>query len=430
MARALGFVARAQDDIDLEAVESFVRCAMLAAGARALEAFLAEALRDEERPVCALRHAPRPMRLDRRRSKGLQTILGPVRLTRGRFVCPVCGAVRYPADEALGVAGTGFSPGARRMMARAGAKESFAEAAEDLAVYADLEVDAKEVERVAEATGRVVDAWMAREGARARLVPPDGEEIDTFYVSFDGTGVPMRPEELTQTRGKAPGGKARTREVKLGCVFTQTGLDEDGRPVRDAASTSYVGAIEPSVEFGHRIHAEAMRRGMTRARRVAVLTDGAAYNKTIIDEHFPHATRILDLYHAREHLADFIRDAARRDLGGEEHAACRALLDAGQVEPLLERMRTLVPRSGPRRKEGQKEIAYFRTNACAMRYDEFRAQGLFIGSGVVEAGCRTVIAQRTKRSGMFWSVKGANAIIALRCCLASGRTEQFYEDTA
>lgn len=411
-------------------MEFFVRSAMLKAGAKVLEAFLESALRDQQAPVCDRNHLARNMHSTGKREKTIHTILGSARMRRSRYVCPVCGLVRYPADEALGVAGTGFSPGTRRMMARMGAKQSFAESAEDLEVLADLKVDAKDVERVAESTGDVVDEWMTHQGAVARLMPPEHEEIETCYVSFDGTGVPMRAEELTQTRGKAPDGKAKTREVKLGCVFTQTGLDDKGRPVRDPASTTYVGAIEKSVEFGHRIHAEAMRRGMAGAKRVVVITDGAAYNRTIINEHFPHAIRILDLYHAREHLAEFMKDTARRALDGAEHIASRALLDTGQIEPLLERMQALVPRSGPRRKQGMKQIQYFRTNAHAMRYAEFREMGLFVGSGVIEAGCRTLIGQRLKRSGMFWSVKGANDIIALRCCFASGRFEQFWEDAA
>ena len=362
--------------------------------------------------------------------KTIQTILGPVAFDRSVYVCDLCGRTRYPGDELLGVSGTGFSPGARRMMARMGAKESFAESADDLEVLADMKVDAKDVERVAESTGSVVDEWMAREGAVARLMPPEEEKTDTLYVSFDGTGVPMRRADLKQTRGKGPDGKAQTREVKLGCVFTQTALDERGRPVRDEASTTYVGAIEPSVDFGHRIHAEAMRRGMAGARRVVVITDGAGYNKSIIDEHFPHATRVLDLYHAREHLAEFVKDNARIGLDDPLHHECRALLDAGDVGALTARMQSLLPRSGPRHQEGMKQIRYFHNNTHAMRYREFREMDLFVGSGVIEAGCKSVIGQRLKRSGMFWSVKGANAIIALRCCFASGRFEQFWEDAA
>ena len=419
-----------ENDLDLEAVEFFVRSSMLKAGAKALEAFLEFALGEEEPPVCGKNHLPKTMRNTGKREKKIHSILGSSSLRRTRYVCPVCGAVRYPADEALGVVGTGFSPGARRMMARAGAKESFAESAEDLEVFADLKVDAKDVERVAENTGRVVDDWMAREGAKARLMPPEEEEIETLYASFDGTGVPMRRAELEQTRGKGPDGKAKTREVILGCVFTQTGLDDAGRPVRDEASTTYVGAIENSVDFGHRLHSEAVRRGMAGAKRAVVITDGARYNKSIIDEHFPEAIRIIDLYHAREYIADFAQKTCHLPLDGPLHQECRALLDQGDIATLIEKMERRLPRSGPRRKEGINQIGYFRENARFMRYGEFRKMGLFVGSGVIEAGCKSVIGQRLKRSGMFWTLAGANAIIALRCCFASGRFEQFWEDTA
>lgn len=403
---------------------------MLKAGARALEAFLESALREEQAPLCAENHQPTTMRNTGKREKTIRTILGTSSLCRNRWVCPVCGAVRYSADEALGVVATGFSPGARRMLARAGAKESFAESAEDLNFFAALKVDAKDVERIAEATGRVAEDWMARQGAIARLAPPEEEEIEKFYVSFDGTGVPMRPGELAGVRGKGPGGKAKTREVKLGCVFTQSSLDEQGRAVRDEASTTYVGAIENSVDFGHRLQAEAMRRGMAGAECVVVITDGARYNKTIIEEHFPMAIRILDLYHAREHWAHFVKDVCLLPLDGPVHRDGRALLDQGEISLLIEKMQRMLPRHGPRRKEGLLQIGYFQENAPAMRYSEFRAQGLFVGSGVIEAGCKTVIGRRLKQSGMFWSEAGANAIIALRCCIASGRFEQFWEDSA
>jgi len=419
-----------EESVDLEAAEFFARSLLLGAGARGLERFLAERLREEEAPVCAAKHLARKMLLQDRRAKTLRTILGEVRLVRGRWVCPECGAVRYPADERLGVQHTGFSPGARRMMARTGANESFAEAAADLALLADLRVDAKDVERVAEATGQRVERWMAHEGAMARLMPPTKDKPDTLYIGLDGTGVPMRPEELTESRGKGPDGKARTREVKVGCVFAQSACDEEGNPVRQADSTTYVGAIEPSVEFGHRLHAEAVRRGHLSAQRVVVLSDGAAYNKTIVAEHFPTALHILDIRHAEEHLAEFLRDTCRLPLEAKLHKCLRHLLHEGRIPPLLKRMQSALPHSGPRRDAGQKTIAYLRDNAHAMRYHQYRAMGLFVGSGVVEAACRTIVGQRLKHSGMFWTARGANAIIALRCCYASGRFEQFWEDAA
>jgi hypothetical protein len=423
----------AERELDLEAVEFYIRTAMLGAGARVLEQLLdgVGAGRRAQPMLCdgGRTHLPTRMASLGRREKTLTTILGPVRWRRSAYRCPVCGAVEYPGDAALGVAGTGFSPGARRMLARAGAHESFAQAAADLRLYAELEVDAKDVERTAEATGRMVADWMARQATQARLAPP-ADAPPTLYVSFDGTGIPLRKRELAGVPGKGADGRARTREVKLGCVFTQTTRDEAGRPVRDEAATSYTGAIENRVEFGHRIHAEALRRGLAHAGQTVVIADGAAYNKSIVAEHFPDATVILDLYHAREHLAAFVRDVARAPLDGPLHQRLRERLDGGRIEQLLDELERLLPRSGPRRKQGRTEIAYLRANAEAMRYDQFRARGLFVGSGVIEAGCRTLVGQRLKHSGMFWSTAGANAILALRCCLASGRFEQFWEDSA
>ena len=415
----------------------FVRSAVLALGARVLEQLLrgVGAGRRERPLVCARGHLARNMQSRGVRSKSLHTILGPVRWQRSRHVCPECGAVEYPGDELLGVHGGGFSPGLRRLMTRAGSRESFAEAAEDLHTYGAIRVDAKDIERVSEAVGRRIDTWMRREASGAVLLadrqePAAAGEPPMLYIALDGTGVPMRKSELIHTRGKGPDARATTREVKLGCCFTQTRVDEDGKPVRDPQSTSYVGAIEPSADFGNRLHAEAMRRGLGRARKVAVLSDGAEYNATIAREHFPQATHIIDFYHASEHLADFIKDNTTPPCGEQLHEQCQDLLSDGRIEELAAQMHDALPRSGPRRTSGLKAIAYFTQRAAQMRYGLFRQNRMFVGSGVIEAGCKTLIAKRLKQSGMFWTTAGANALIAARCCIYSQRFEQFWEDQA
>jgi hypothetical protein len=383
--------------------------------------------------LCAGNHLPCKMESSGVREKTIRTILGPVRFERSRYVCPVCGAVEYPGDELLGVEGTGFSPGLRRLLTRAGSRESFGEAAQDLHAYGAMRVDPKDVERVAEQTGRQIDDWMRQQGSTALLqaagTVSDEETIPIFYIALDGTGAPMRASELAGRKGKGEDGRARTREVKLGCVFTQTALDGDGKPVRAPESTSYVGAIEPSVDFGHRLYAEAARRGLKQAGKTVVLSDGAEYNATIAREHFSGALHIIDFYHASERLSIFVKENTRHACEGPFHRECYALLDEGRIEALAERMREGLPRSGKRRGEGLKRINYFEGRQEQMRYAAFRAQGLFVGSGVIEAGCKTLIGKRLKQSGMFWSVAGANAIIAARCCLYSGRFEQFWEDT-
>ena len=406
---------------------------LLEAGARLLQPLLQGIAAVRPRAPVRCR-CGRRMRSVGRRAKTFQTLLGPVRLTRSLFVCPRCRASRFPADERLGLAGAGHSPGVRRLAARAGCQAPFAAAADDLRVYAEMSLSPKAVERLAAGAGRRIEAWTAAErsrlldAARRSSAPPRQRDLPILYVSWDGTGVPMRAAELHGRRGKDPAGRARTRELKLGCVFTQTGRDDAGRPVRDPGSTTYVGAIETSEDFGWRLYGEALRRGLDRARRVVLLTDAARYNLALAQLHFPHATLIIDLYHAREHLyrlADLLLRGSRR---AQRLAAWIDALDAGAIPKLLAHARRLLPRRGPRHAQALTEIHFFRDHAPYMRYAEFRAQGFFVGSGVIEAGCRSLVGLRLKQSGMFWSVSGANAITALRCCLASGRFEQFCED--
>lgn len=202
--------------------------------------------------------------------------------------------------------------------------------------------------------------------------------------------------------------------------------------MRDEASTTYVGAIEPAEAFGPRIYAEAVRRGVARAAQVIVLGDGAVWIWGIAAEHFPGALQIVDLYHAREHLADLgklLYGPASTDAKDWAAARCKQL-DAGEVEAMVMVMRRLRPREEQVAEAVRKAIEYFQTNAERMRYARFRSQGLFVGSGVVEAGCKTIIGHRLKQSGMRWTVRGANAIIALRCAHLSGRWEEFWEARA
>jgi hypothetical protein len=317
-------------------------------------------------------------------------------------------------------------------MARAGSQSQFEQAAADLLCYAGLKIEPREIERVAEEVGRQVEQWLSAQqgqtlqGVGTPLALP--EPLPKFYISFDGTGVPMRKNELMGRRGKQTDGSARTREAKLGCVFTQVGLDKEGYPQRDPDSTTYVGAIESSTLFGWRIYAEAWRRGLAQAQEVIVLSDGARYNRTIAQTHFSQAVHIVDLFHAYEHLT-----AIAQILWGQEAKAPKAwrdLLEAGNISRLLHKAGQILPASASSRKSLLKQLGYFEHNAPQMRYAEYRAKKFFVGSGVVEAGCRTVIGERLKQSGMRWSVRGANAIIALRCCILSGRFEDFWASRA
>lgn len=321
------------------------------------------------------------------------------------------------------------------MMARAGSRTPFKEACGDLAVYAGIQVSPKDVERVAEKIGEDLEAWSVwerKEYLREDRPIPLKKTIPILYIAYDGTGVPMTPWELVGRKGKQVDGSAKTREAKLGCVFTQTTLDEKGRPVRDPDSTSFVGQIEPAEEFGWRIYAEAVRRGLESAREVVILGDGAEWIRGIAEMHFHGATQIVDLYHAREHVSNLCKlvFASNEKQIESKRERWWKHLDDGAVEKILREAAKHLPEDPSQMKTARKELAYLDKNKERMRYAQFRARGYFVGSGVVEAGCKSLVGLRLKRSGMEWSLRGANSILSLRCATSSNLLENYWESRA
>ena len=367
------------------------------------------------------------------RDKQLLTVLSPVEVKRAYYHCEECNHGVIPKDRELDIVDTSFSPGIRRMMGQVGGKEPFEEGRRDLENLAGVLVKTKAVERVSQAIGNQIERVFEGERELAlsgKVVPL--KAVPKLYIAIDGTGVPVVGRETEGRKGKDETGKAKTREAKLGCVFTQTTLDENQRPVRDEHSTTYVGHIETAEAFGTRIYAEAIRRGVSRAAQVIVLGDGARWIWGIAEEQFYGAIQIVDLYHAREHLAAIAKSVygASALKSKQWMDARREQLDAGDVEAVIASLRRLRPSHTTVQEAVRTAADYFHANAKRMRYAEFRKQGLFVGSGVVEAGCKTICGQRLKQSGMHWTVRGANAIIALRCCQLSSRWEEFWEARA
>ncbi len=366
------------------------------------------------------------------RDKVIDTVLGPVALTRAWYHCAACKHGLAPRDAELGVAGQSMSPGLAAMNDRTAAAGPFAKAAGLLADLAGVHLTAKRVERSAEASGA---AQAAADRGRAALITartlvplPPSPLPDKMYAAIDGTGVPVTAKEAAGRNGKGEDGRARTREVKLAVFFTQDKTDDEGYPVRDPGSSSYLATFEPSSVFAGLVEAEGIRRGANHVRQLTILGDGAAWIWTIATEKFPEATQIVDLYHAREHLHELTR-VLEFMLGDQREqwlAARLDDLDHGDIDGICAAAR-IYPLPGSKKDDLDKALAYFENNAPRMRYQWFRSRGLFVGSGVVEAGCKTIVGQRLKLSGMRWTVAGADAIIALRCREASSQSEQIWQ---
>jgi hypothetical protein len=422
---------RKQGRVDLEALEMATRSAMHRAGASVIEQLLNASVPVEPEAACG---CGRQARFHQMRPKQILTALGQIGIERAYYICNHCHQGQSPRDRELGVEGTEYSPAVRRMMAIVGSECSFEQGRQQLADLAGLEVTTKAVERQAEAVGQdIADHDQAHIESAVQLELPEvRNEIPVVYAEMDGTGIPVVTAETEGRQGKTPGQPAHTREVKLGCVFTQTGIDDEGRPVRDEDSTTYTGAIETAEPFGRRIYREACDRGWDRAKTKVVLGDGALWIWNIADEHFAGAIQIVDLYHARQHVWELAAKLYPAD-GKQRKAWASRLekkLDAGKVETIVKTLRAAAAPSTAVAESIESEAVFFERNAERMRYAQFRAQKLFVGSGVVEAGCKTVIGRRLKMSGMFWTVRGANSIIALRCNRISGKFADYWESRA
>jgi hypothetical protein len=422
--------------LDLEAVEMAIRSTVHQTGADAVT----ELLRfdppdiDHRSLPCTCGHAAQYVGM---RSRPVLTAVGWARIDRPYYLCSACNRGQFPTDVQLDIDKTDYSPGVRRMLAAVGCETPFAPGRKQLKLLADIEVTAKAIERTAESIGADIEAGQQQDIRLSKqlcLPAIAGVAIPHLYVQMDGTQVFVVKSETEGRAGRTPGQPARTRECKLGCVFTQTGIDDQGRPVRDEGSTTYVGAIETAEDFGLRIYTEAYNRGWDRATVRVVMGDGSHWIWNLADRHFPGAIQIVDLYHARQHLWDLARLLFPGNEAAQRRWIMRKLywLENGKIEKLVSALRTLANSrtASELAKAMRTEAEYFDSNRERMRYPSFRKLNLFVGSGVIEAGCKTVIGSRLKQSGMFWTVKGANAIIALRCCCVSGKFEAYWEDRA
>jgi hypothetical protein len=404
---------------NLEAVELGLREAIF----RDLCQVLEELLNDPMLPVPE--DASRPgEKCHPDRPKQMLTLFGPVRLSRNYYHAAAEQAGRVPLDQALGL-WEGYSPGVLRLVGRAAARFPFETAADELKAYCGLEVEGRQMQRILQDMGPKVREVQQQ-------LPPfkhDSGSIPILYTAVDGTGVPMVPEELEGRVGKQPDGSAKTREVKLGCLFTQTTTDEEGLPLRDYHSTSYVAGFEGAAQFMVRVRQEAIRRRMALAGRVVLLGDGAAWIWEQGQKCFPRAFQILDLYHALEHLSTLTK------LLADPPEAAKALwqtwreqLLADEVAEVLSQARQRTAKLASQAAElAHKEIGYFENNKSRMLYGTYRALGFFYGSGVVEAGCKTVIGGRCKGSGMRWSETGATQVLNLRCSLYGNQFDQVWD---
>jgi hypothetical protein len=205
-------------------------------------------------------------------------------------------------------------------------------------------------------------------------------------------------------------------------------LTKNGEIYRDK-SVSYMGTTRKVEDFGPMLYQHAIDNGLLDVDAVVFLGDGAKWVWGIQNTYFPYALVGLDLYHSTERvnsMVDLIQFKGR--IGAERKQVfkdeCIELLRCGKIQDMLDKFETMPLKKGNKNKF-ESAMGYFRSNMERMNYGVFSACGIFIGSGVIEAGCKVIVGNRMKNAGMHWLKDHAEKMINLRCAIRNGR---FFED--
>ena len=347
----------------------------------------------------------------------IHTLFGDIEIKRNWYKTAEADAGRFPLDETLRLI-DGYTPALAGSICRSAAREAFVDAQEDFHAHTGLEVDARQFQRLALRVGALAEDFLRTDPGLGTNTPP------RVYVQLDGTGAPLRHQELAGRRGKGPDGKAQTHEIKVAAIFTEHPRPGEP-PWRDLDSTTYVATDERCGPFGPMVRAEFKRRFAGQPETVA-LGDGAPWIWECFRVQFPWAIQIVDFHHAAQRLgtlAELIYPRDSRDWKRLRRKWVTKLWN-GKIDALFTSVRAALPTR--KHKAGEKALEYFDTHRQRMRYDFFRQKGYFIGSGVVEAGCKTLVCQRFKCSGMHWSQRGLKYLLAIRTALLSNRYNEFW----
>jgi hypothetical protein len=411
--------------LDFETLEGVVRETSLRIGAEVLERMINS--NTDDIPLSITGSDGAVLTYVGKRKKTFVTVVGDITLQRAYYT-DGNGRGYFPRDRNLGFGKDCLSAGVKRMIGHTAGVLSFKESSLMIKNLAALHVGSKQVERAGEALGQEIvntEKSQVVEGTPCST---------TMYVGIDGTGCPMRKEETEGRKGKQPDGSARTREVKLAVVFSADSRDSNGKPVRDAGSVSYNAAIESAAtgdldeslsEFAQRVDREVSRRGFHKAKRQVIIGDGAKWIWNIADEQFPGAIQIIDLFHAKGTISNAAKAifGTENEFGVQWAKTCRDELEAGKLDIIIGKLKAFTKTS----REARQCREYLIKNRARLNYPRFRKLGLSTSSGIVESGCKHVIGARVKQSGMHWTVRGANDIIALRCFKLSDRFDSFMD---
>ncbi len=448
---------------DLKGLEQKIYQGIFKIGQKVMECRMRQGQEGEPVPTKRQGECGHQQTLVSYRSKKLLTLFGEVEWKRAYYQCqveadpepeqaPKCSHGRAPADEKWGVQGTRTSPGVQQYISYLCAMLTLEEAAETFNRLLPLRMSARQALNLMQPVGQALAAKedemvkalfeeavqsQTQEGEQASQ--KTGKDIERLYIELDGILARMRRGSVPMEEDERKRKGDVYREMKVGAVFLAERGPERSELVPEVwvdtpkeDSLRYVARRTARGGFGPLLYTLAQQSGLSRAKQVVVLGDGAAWIWKLVAEHFPGAVQIVDLYHAQEH----VWDVAHAVFGPSSQQACIwakqacTLLVHGQIEDLVAaigKLPPIPPAPGESRSVPDKAVDYFTSNAQRMRYPSFRAQGMHVGSGIAEAACKTVVETRAKRAGMRWTPDGLDALLPLRTAKLNRTYDEFWE---
>ena len=351
------------------------------------------------------------------REKTFVGVMGEVRLDRAYYHCAHCQAGHLPWEQELGIVGVRRqTPGAEQIVALGGVLDAFGETAQRVLLkMSGLRVSESTVERTTEDAGR----RLAKQWDEKQLLGPDRGwdwQLDAHgrgcaYVSIDAICVPMQ----------GPGGaKAEGRMAYTAMIYNPDSEHDERR--RLPQQVRYLSGFHSLESLGLKLRRQAGQVGWDEAEQQIALTDGGSGLEDFIRGNFPLAQCILDFYHASEYVASLARALHPQEEDFKKHNAawCHQLKHEGGAALLAAWEQLDLSGHSPAVRETYRVASqYIRNNVHRTDYPTYLANGWQIGSGPVEAACKTVVAKRLKNSGMRWGTDGANTVCHLRALFLS-----------
>ena len=346
------------------------------------------------------------------RPKTVTSLLGPIRLRRAYYHCKHCSHGEVPWDQRLGLNARKLTAAAEEIAALAGTLTDFEEASQwSIQRMCGMRLSESTVERVTEEAGTRLkqlldDGHTIGNGVRYTW-HRDQRGQTCAYVSLDATGVRQQG---------AGGALAEGRMAYVGKLYNPVAGDR-GKSSKPQPAR-YLAAICDLAKIGLLLRRQATAVGFDDAQQQIAISDGGTGLEEVFRQRFPRAEIILDFWHAREHLVKLAGEIFPADEGGRAawiEARSHQLRHEGgrSVLNTLEEM-DLSRVSAAARQSHREHVGYFRNHAHKMDYPRYRACGWQIGSGPVEAACKTVVGRRLKQSGMRWGLAAADAVCHLR----------------